>query len=135
MKEEESEDGDFPLGPRNLKRRRDFLKRVFRTWMFIVSYKMMNNGNSPTYFNIMSGTDITSKSVVRYHVHYLKKIGLIRETDNGGLSRDLELVGFNPEFDFSDPATIWNEVFDELGMVPPLPIESFEIAHTEVKDE
>lgn len=62
---------------------------------FIVAYKSSHDGNSPTLRQIGHALDISSTSVVSYHVKKLKDLGLI---DTGAYrARSIRVKGGNWE--------------------------------------
>lgn len=44
---------------------------------YIINYKAMYGGNSPTLREIISGTNETSTSVVRYRIRKLEQAGML----------------------------------------------------------
>lgn len=52
-------------------------------YQFIVSYKAEHGGNSPTLDEIRVGLELSSKSVVRYHLLNLEIDGRIRRPHDG----------------------------------------------------
>lgn len=52
-------------------------------WM--VDYKKANNGNSPSRREIQRGMDLSSVSIVTYHLKMLQNDGRISIMDGGGI--------------------------------------------------
>lgn len=49
----------------------DYSEGAERVLAFIVSYKIANDGNTPTYREIMQGALVSSTSVVQHYIHRL----------------------------------------------------------------
>ena len=67
------------------------MRTVDRVFEFIVRYKKIHDGNSPTIREIGDMCGISSTSVVSFHLDMLVKDGLIRRDDL--LTRSIEVVG------------------------------------------
>ena len=57
----------------------------------ISAYKRAHDGCSPTFPELITMTDISTKSLISYHLAHLEKDGLIRRP--AYLSRSIEVVG------------------------------------------
>ena len=66
-------------------------ERCKTLYAMIVAYKRTNDGNSPTFPELIEMTDISTKSLVSYHLQHLEEDGLIRRPPY--LSRSIEVVG------------------------------------------
>lgn len=62
-----------------------------RIFNFIVAYKSAHDGNSPTSREIMDGANISSTSVVHYHLRKLEVQGKI--WIDGNKARRIEVIG------------------------------------------
>lgn len=63
-----------------------------RIMSFILAYKTAHDGNSPTNREIADATDLTSTSVVAYHLYKLQEFGKILLPGHGK-TRHIEVVG------------------------------------------
>lgn len=66
--------------------------RELDVYEFIVSYKKKHDGNSPSMREIMTDLNISSTSVVTYHLEKLERMGLIKRVANGQ-TRQIEVTG------------------------------------------
>ena len=63
---------------------------------FVVGYKKIHDGNSPSFREIMEGCGISSLSVVLYYLNKLEDRGLIRRPEakiGERFARKIEVVG------------------------------------------
>lgn len=60
---------------------------------FIVNFKKVHDGNSPTYREIMAGCGLASTSLVAYYLDDLEERGKILRPARGGNVRVIEVVG------------------------------------------
>ena len=58
-----------------------------RMYRYIVRFKMMNAGDSPTRREIAAGVGLASVAVVQYHLGRLEKAGLITRPKRGQARR------------------------------------------------
>lgn len=58
---------------------------VERVYKFINDYKARNGGNSPAYRKIAKELGLASTSTVKTHVDTLKKMGLLKKDEDGGI--------------------------------------------------
>jgi len=59
-----------------------------RVYAFIVAYKQAHDGNSPTYRQILKACNISSTSVVEYHIRHLIADNRLRK-----VNRSFEIIG------------------------------------------
>lgn len=72
----------------------EMIDRCQRLYDFIVEYKRKNDGNSPTYRDVINSVDgLTSSSMVMFYMRKLEIFGLIRWTDPEGTARRVQVVG------------------------------------------
>jgi SOS-response transcriptional repressor LexA len=72
-----------------------------KVFNFILTYKCQNDGNSPTFREIMDACRISSTSMVVYYLKQLEKMGMIRRPEpvNGNRSSArIEIVGGSWKF-------------------------------------
>ena len=74
-------------------------ERTKMVFQFIVKFKRQYQGRSPTYREIMDGTDLRSTSTVNYHVGRLVKLGKVEYDDKNASTRSLMVKGARWEFD------------------------------------
>jgi len=58
---------------------------------YLKAYKQEHDGCSPSYRQIQRDCNLTSVSVVSYHIHTLAKLGLVKLPEDG--TRGIEIVG------------------------------------------
>ena len=68
------------------------MTRTEQILQFIVRFKRAKDGNSPTIREIGRACDISSTSIVRYHLEKLEHQGLIQMARNGK-TRGIQVVG------------------------------------------
>jgi SOS-response transcriptional repressor LexA len=66
-------------------------KLWLKIFHFVSEYKQANGGESPSHRDTMEGVDISSTSVVSYHLGHMEQAGLI--TLQTGRRRGIALVG------------------------------------------
>lgn len=67
-------------------------------YRFIIRYKRMNAGDSPSRREIMAGTGLPSVSMVQHHLVALERAGLIQRPRRGQ-ARRIAIPGASWEFD------------------------------------
>lgn len=72
-------------------RQRPLSARDRALYVAIVEHKSANDGCSPSTRDLMQATDITSTSVLRYHLKRLEAAGLI--TLDHGVARSIRVTG------------------------------------------
>lgn len=72
------------------------LPRTRAVYRAIIKYKLENNGNSPSYEQLMEIVGITSKSVLKYHVDKLNDLRLITKNQVRGIEVPGIIVRYNP---------------------------------------
>ena len=70
--------------------------KVRRTILDYIRYYWIEHGYSPSMVEIMRGCNISSKSIVNYHLQILKADGAIKM--DAGIARSIRLVGMTVVF-------------------------------------